>query len=234
MGSTISVVYRNWGLIAERTGVMVMGWITNAGETFSWLGDVIGTFLDWFGSNWKNIFVDAFNIVGTLLGNLAKNFADLGASFVKWIQDPFHNNFEFKMTSLVDGMKPLQTEALELPKLMLTDFGDQLAAVDDKMVQAEQDRLDAINKSKEKAEGGGKKPGEAKPGEKKEKQEMPKDFQKPKGVETYGIADFGKHLQTSIGKDDTAKEALKESKKQTALQQKIAQKNNNAVALMVE
>jgi hypothetical protein len=135
------------------------------------------------------------------------------------------------MTPLMEGLAPLQSEALKLPELMLTNFGDQLAAVDEKMVQAEQKRLDEIEKAK-KPVAVGKKPGENKDGEKKGLLAAPDKTKTSKTVESFGIADFGKHLQTSLGKDDTAKDALKEAKKQTALQEKLVTKNNNAVALM--
>jgi TP901 family phage tail tape measure protein len=144
---TITVAVRNWDLVFERTSVMISGWITNIGEVFTWLGSVIGAFLDWFGSNWRTIFQDAFNAVLTALGNLGDNFQQFGKAAYDWIASGFQKPFEMKMKPLMEGFEAT-TQAPELPALKLSNVDDQLAAVDEKMYRAEQERLDTAAEMK--------------------------------------------------------------------------------------
>lgn len=190
----ISIVWRNWGLIAERTGILVMGGIVNIGETFSWLQSTISVFLDWFGTNWKSIFFDAFETVKTALANLGKNFMDFGKSAYDWVASGFSKPFEFKVTGMMEGKAPAATPAFQAPELKLSNVRDQLAEVDDKLLAAEGKHVDALAKAN--LEGPGAPPKGEVAG-RRSALEYPPPVRRPGQAEFMGLADFAKKIQTT-------------------------------------
>lgn len=186
---TIGAIWRNWSLIAERTGIMVMGGIINIGETFSWLQSTISAFLDWFATSWRSVFTDSFNAVITALTNLGENFRDFGRAAYDWIASGFSKPFEFKMTPVMKGFAAT-TPGFKAPELKLSSIQDQLAEVDAKMLKVEEKRLDELKKEKPKV------PEEKKVEEGKKALEYPPPFRKPTTAEFVGVSEFWKKIQT--------------------------------------
>lgn len=212
---TAGIIYRNWSSIVERTGVMIGGWIQNMVERFTWLKDTIGAFLNWFSENWRSIFADAFNAIATALGNLGKNFQDFGQSAYEWIASGFTKPFEMKLTPVMEGFSA-QTSAFKAPELKLSSVQDQLDAIDDKMVAAEQKVADdkaakdaaanpAINSKSGTPEGQPK------------ERELKSEF--------VGLADFAKKIQSgAFGKDKAAEDTAKNTARTATLMQKLVDK----------
>lgn len=217
-------IYRNWGSIVERTGVMIGGWIQNMVERFTWLKDTIAAFLGWFGTNWQSIFADAFNAVTTALSNLGRNFADFGKAAYDWIASGFTQPFEMKFTPMMEGFKA-ETTAFKAPELKLSSVQDQLDGIDQKMVDAEQKAAD----DKAAAASAASKPaldtkGAAGAAPQKEK-ELKSEF--------VGLSDFAKKIQSgSFGKDKAADDTARNTARANSLLQKLVDKGNgNAVAV---
>lgn len=217
-------IYRNWGSIVERTGVMVGGWIQNMVERFTWLKDTIAAFLGWFGENWRSIFQDAFGAVTTALANLGKNFADFGRAAYDWIASGFTQPFEMKFTPMMEGFQA-QTSEFKAPELKLSSVQDQLDSIDQKMVDSEQKRADdkAAADSKAANPALNTQPGAAQGQPKKE--ELKSEF--------VGLSDFAKKIQSgSFGKDKTGEETAKNTARANTLLQKLVDKGGgNAVAV---
>lgn len=180
---TIGVLWRNWSLIGERTGIMVMGGIKNIGETFTWLQATISAFLTWFSTNWKSILFDAFDAVTTALVNLGQNFRDFGKSAYDWIASGFSKPFDFKFTAIGAGGAARQTPAFNAPILKLSDVNEQLKEIDEKMLAVEQKRIDQLN-----APGGPGKPGP-------KAAEFPPPLRRPAAAEFLSLTDYAKKLQ---------------------------------------
>lgn len=124
----IGVVARNWRAIMQEAGVRAMGAIINVGETITWVGTTIGTFLDWFGTHWRTIFADAFNATIQALTNLGTNFVEFGRSAYDWIASGFTKPFQFQMTPVMAGFGA-QTPAMKVPELNLSSVDDQVQQI---------------------------------------------------------------------------------------------------------
>lgn len=222
---TIGVIYRNWGLIVERTGIMIGGAWVNLQETIAWLGQSIKVFLNWFATNWQSIFLDAFNGTLAALTNLAKNFKNFGKAAWDWITGGF-KTFDFKGTALLEGHVN-QTTPLELPKRVLSNVADQVREIDEKMAGNEKQFADNQEKAKE----------EAKKAE--TKKATPANLGTPKAKEAQssfiGLTEFAKNIQQgALGGENIQKAILAESKEQTMIWKtwiKDGKKRGNFVAV---
>lgn len=214
---TAGVIYRNWGSIVERTGVMIGGWITNMVERFTWLKDTIAAFLGWFGTNWRSIFADAFNAITTALGNLGKNFQEFGKSAYDWISSGFSKPFEMKLTPVMEGFQA-KTTAFEAPKLKLSSVQDQLDEIDQRMVDSEQKRADNM----------AEKAGEAKPAPgQRQLNPEPGASKKELKSEFVGLAEFAKKIQSGSlekNRDKAAKDTAQNTAQALGYLEKIANK----------
>ncbi len=74
--ATLGIIWRNWGLILQEVGVRARQWALNVVERLAWLMDNAGEFLAWFGRNWTQLFVDAFNATLAVFKNMATNIAN--------------------------------------------------------------------------------------------------------------------------------------------------------------
>jgi len=223
---TAAVIYRNWGSIVERTGVMIGGWLTNMVERFTWLKDTIAAFLGWFGTNWRSIFADAFNAIGTALSNLGKNFQEFGKSAYDWIASGFTKPFEMKLTPVMEGFEA-KTTAFKAPELKLSSVKDQLDAIDQKMVDAEQ----AVADNATAKVGKGAPP----PGQRQLTPELGQTRKEARS-EFVGLAEFAKKIQTGAldkNKDKSAQDTARNTARAAELLQQIADKPTTSPAVAV-
>jgi hypothetical protein len=148
----------NWDDTRELIGLVFQQLVENAGFSISWLGQSFMVFFDWFGSNWRTIFIDAFNLVATGLSNIGQNISDFIASFMAWIQDPLNNSFDLRLTPILEGFEA-QTPTLELPEFTLPntyadEMGEVLSRIFDTALPGDEEVKNALPK-----------PGELLPGE---------------------------------------------------------------------
>lgn len=98
--------------------------------------DVIPAVLDWFKNNWKNVFIDIFNLTSTVLKNLFdmiaksfKNFPELVAGRMRWAEI-------WNWSNLMEGFEA-RTQPLVLPERVVGPLETQLRqeweAVKDKL-----------------------------------------------------------------------------------------------------
>ena len=215
---TIGTVYRNWGLIIQRTGVMLGGWAANVGEVFAWLPGAIGQFGTWFVTNWRTIFTDAYAIMLRLTQNAIDMWRDNWLSVVKLVSrvilNPGSIGLELGVgkgagqeTDLMKQLKQLgdisglelKTPELKLPKLNLSSVADQLAEIDEKMFKVEaeaQERREA---------------GKAAAPPKREQAVTPEKQKKEKGAEHMGLEEYSKKISEAVFKKDDAQKQTAEN-----------------------
>jgi len=110
---TLGIVYRNWGDIVERTGVMIGGWLTNVGEVAVYL---------------KDVFVDAFSAIMHAGSKLGDNLGSLITEVYNYVTSGFKDPIEIKFEPLLEGFE-------SKAQLKLSSVTDQLEAIDARMVQ---------------------------------------------------------------------------------------------------
>jgi hypothetical protein len=140
---TASFVYRNFGDIVELAQIGIAEKVANVGETFRFLQETAAAFLDWFGANWSNIFLDAFDLIGQALARLGEDFAGFGRAAYDWIASGFTKPFDFTLSAGIDTSR-LRTSPLELPNP--ADFGVNMdrerQAVEDRIAERERTRTE--------------------------------------------------------------------------------------------
>jgi hypothetical protein len=216
----LGVIYRNWGLMLERTGRVAVGWYTNLGEAVMWLGGVVGSFLDWFSSNWKAIFVDAFEVVSTLLINLGQNFGNFAQAIIDFFESGGTKPFDMKFVPMLEGMAPMQTPPLKVPKLELSspDFTDIDEKINDNEAKNEEEyrKKKAAGKGKDAPLLGGA-------GKTKDTK-----------AEFVGLEEFSKKIQVgALDKDDAGKKTANATAKAAGHLESIDKKIKNAPAAAV-
>jgi hypothetical protein len=154
---TVGVVYRNFGDIVSIVQLTVEEKLTNAGEVFLWLGDVIRAFLDWFVANWPTIFEDVLNASLTALRNLASNFEMIFDGIMAFLKDP-SKGFDIKLKPILEGFEA-KTTALKVPELKLTSLEAERQEIGARIEAREKERADRVADAAAKAKAA--KPGEA-------------------------------------------------------------------------
>lgn len=133
---TAGVIYRNWGDIVERTGVMVGGNLQNMGEYFVHLGDTIKTFLDWFSTNFPKIIADTINVAGASFSNLSEMISDPSKAVAKVIAGGFAGK-KMDIASLITDGSTITTPGFKAPAFKPSDNSAALAEIDARMAKRE-------------------------------------------------------------------------------------------------
>ena len=131
-------IYRNLGTIFERTGVTVAETFTHAWEYFEWGARVGVSALMNLGDNFGEFAYAVLQAAINLKDDLVIIFKELWDYVASGFKDPI----EFRLKPILDGVQ-IVPRAFVMPKLNLTDFSDQIAAIDDRMNAAEKKRGDA-------------------------------------------------------------------------------------------
>ena len=86
-----------------------------------------------FRENWREIFVDAFNLTKTIFGNLAENVINAVSAIWEFIASGGTSSFELAWKPLTDGFSSALRELPNIPKRELSATEQQLAAQVDAM-----------------------------------------------------------------------------------------------------
>lgn len=202
---TLIFTLRNWDDITQLVGISIAEKLTNIGEAFSWLMDVAGKFLSWFGDNWKAIGKDAFSAWLTALKNLGTNLAAMGQALIDFLRDP-SKGFQMNWTPMLEGFKSTVSELPKIAGPQFTSFAEQYAEVLERIGTREAERAakkvrDAVAAAKGVEPEAGPK---AKPEVKQE--EDTKKAGKEKGGSFQGFEEFAKKLQEGALKDKAAEQ----------------------------
>ncbi len=151
----VSLIYRQWGNIVERTGVMIGGSLQNVGEYFGHLQNTVAAFLQWFSDNWSKVVRDTINeskkaVAGAMdfIKNPEKAAGQAMAAMIRG-GDPLQE-------AMLGGANRVVIPQFNAPKLQLSDVAPQLAAIDAKMAQGEGDRAGKAAAAIAAAKAGGK------------------------------------------------------------------------------
>jgi TP901 family phage tail tape measure protein len=137
-----STVVRNWGLIVEEATMRAIGWGQNVVEAARWAGRAFGTFLVWFGKNWRTVLVDVANLGYTVVSNLAANFYEFGKRLWDYIASGFDSSkLVFDFTPLLEGFRATVEQMPEIAAPVWADMEDRIAEIRERMQAAENKRL---------------------------------------------------------------------------------------------
>ena len=206
----IGFAFRNWSLLCEMAGVIIMEKITNVGETFTWLMGVASTLGSYLANNWVRMIQDGANGVWTVLSNLGKNIGDLFTAVWEAING---NGFNFNFTPLLEGFKATVDKFPEIAGPAYTKMTDDLKIITDKMAvneaKATKDRIDAANKALKPAELVG-------PPKEAMNDKQSASVAKEKKATTTDLAGYAKSLQEGIFGKNTAAERTAKAAERTA------------------
>ena len=116
--NTVGVTFRNFGDVWEIARLAATEKINNLLAVFRSIGPNVVQIAGYIGRNWSKLIVDGINAGVTAFQNFAKNLADLGKAFVKWIKNPT-KGFKFDWTPLAKGF---EATAESLPGLIQPEF----------------------------------------------------------------------------------------------------------------
>ena len=122
-------IYRNFGDIFERTGVMIGGYVNNIWEYIQHGGAVVAAVSKYL---WES-FVEAFGFVVTAAVNTKDNLVSIFNEIWEYVKSGFKDPIEFKIKPLMEGIKFVGDNQLKMPELKLTDVDNQLEAIDRRM-----------------------------------------------------------------------------------------------------
>jgi hypothetical protein len=154
-GNAIDVagtVYRNFGDIIERTGVMIGGYLMNAWEYLSYGGEVAASVGKYMWESMK----EAFEVIVVAAGNTKDNLVTIFTEVWNYVKSGFKDPIEFKLKGVLDGMDLKGDGKFQMPELKLSGVENQLEAIDKRMAEKAQARADdAVKAAGKKAGPGG-------------------------------------------------------------------------------
>lgn len=111
--------FKNWESIAAWTFTAISYRAVQFFNTIKWFfTNTMPEALSWFGRNWKEVFIDAFNMTKAIFVNLGKNIWNFFKAIQSWMSG---DGFDFKWTSLTEGFK---SAIEELPEFTDRPMGE--------------------------------------------------------------------------------------------------------------
>lgn len=90
--------------------------------------DTVPAYLAWFSQNWKQVFVDAGNLIVTVFSNIAKNIGSAMRAIWDYIKSGGTTDLQFAFTPLLDGFEATVSELPNIPDRAMTELEKQLSA----------------------------------------------------------------------------------------------------------
>jgi hypothetical protein len=194
------IFIRNWPDFFEIAGLKIKQTIINIGEYMGTIPENAAIVGNYLANNWVKLVVDSFSAIGTAFVNLGTNLKSVWEAFLEFLRT---GKFEVNFKPLLEGFI---ATADAIPKLMapkLTDLGDEIRAIEDRIARNEKEGFLEHKRAK--------KPGEeaaaaAKAGESAFKSE------------TFGVAEFASKIRAGIlnKEGDAAKEKALAAAERTA------------------
>lgn len=202
----VGIFVRNWPDFFQIAGLKITEVMMNIGEYMSTVPANAKLIGEYIAGNWVQLFVDAGNAIGTVFSNLATNLKNIWQAFLDYMKT---GKFDVNFTPLLEGFKATAGKLPDMVKPALTDLGDQLKAIEDRIGSRTFEahaKKDAATKAAAKAAvddaGGGK-------------------FKS----ESFGAAEFANRIRASImsgGQGDDKKESLDAAKRTAKAVEKLA------------
>ena len=109
---------KNWRAVLEYALVAgVYGIVKFASQVKHFFVEVIPAYLKWFGENWRDVFITAWNFIKTVSVNIARNLKNLWDAIVGFIKG---EGWNFKWTPMLEGF---ENAIKELPKIAEREIG---------------------------------------------------------------------------------------------------------------
>jgi tape measure domain-containing protein len=220
--------------IAQFVGLSIAGiFVTAFNDIAFFLTDKIPAYLTWFGENWKNVFTDIFNGTVAIFTNLGKNIANAMTQIWNFIKSGGTADLEFAWTPLLDGFESTVAKLPDIPERAMTELEKSIQRKTQAIGTQLADSFDSMNMEAQAAltfeppvmpeidpnlQSGGTGTGGEDTGTEKNKRTNFAVTGLERGSEAALNAIF------NAQKDKTPEKALAESKKQTGLLAKLANK----------
>lgn len=121
---TLEVGIENWRAVMDLTWLSVkLGLIGFAEDARHLLVVQIPQALGWFSRNWKEVFIDIFNMTTTVFTNMWTNVRNFFTSVWSWLKG---DGFDFEWTGLTEGFESAIKEMPEIAKREMTAVEKEL------------------------------------------------------------------------------------------------------------
>lgn len=121
-------VMKNWQTVVELAIASALLSITTwANDVEYFLTESVPKYLDWFGRNWTNIFMDIFNGTVAIFSNLGTNLKNFFTEFWNFISSGGTAAFNFTWQPLLDGFKATTEQLPEIAARQMTDVEKNLS-----------------------------------------------------------------------------------------------------------
>lgn len=234
--------FTNWQDVAEYAFKSVaLAGVTMANDIAYFFTDQLPAYLDWFGSNWHQVFFTAFDFVTTAMINVGKNIRAVWSAVLDFIAG---NGFNVDFTPILDGFVSTIGKLPDIPPRAMseleanlqtdvTTIGQRLGTSFDEIVTerlatlADMQKTAALEKPTLKTPEMAKKTDE----QKTEGGTQTGSEQKFSGIMQRGSAEAFKTILSGM---QGRTPELMESKKQTKLLEKLAAKEQKPPAVQMQ
>lgn len=189
---TVGMVLRNWPDVWEIAKLSILEKIINIGEYIATLPENLGIIAEYVAGNWKEMLVDAFNAVATVLHNLGDNIGRFAYAVYQFMKDPT-KGFQFEWGSLTEGFEATAAALPQMIKPHLTSLQDEIEAAGGRINERERRRAEGLAKN---ARAAGEHPG--------------KETKHEEKAKSSGLAEFAADLRAKQrdGKDSVPAKQL--------------------------
>jgi tape measure domain-containing protein len=124
--------------------------VTAFNDIIYFFTDKIPAYLSWFSANWKQVFVDAGNLILTVFTNIAKNIGSAMTAIWDYIASGGTTELKFAFVPLLDGFKATVSELPNIPERAMTELEKSLQAQTEGIGVQLGDNFDSMLKDAEK------------------------------------------------------------------------------------
>lgn len=221
--------------ITQFVGLSMVGvFVTSFNDIAYWLTDKMPAYMSWFGDNWMNVFTDIGNATATVFVNLAKNIGNAMTAIWDFIKSGGTADLELAWTPLLDGFESTVAALPDIPDRAMTELEQAISQQTQEIGTKLANDFDALNMEAQAAltvaapvmpeidptlQAGGVGGGE---------DGMTTTAGAGKQRSSFAVSGLEKGSEAALNaifsaqKDKTPQQALAESRKQTTLLTKIA------------
>ena len=119
--------FQNFGQIAQFAFLQLSLFaVTAFNDVIYFFTDTMPAYLSWFSQNWKQVFVDAGNLIVTVFSNIATNIGNAMRAIWNFISSGGTTELKFAFVPLLDGFKATVSELPTVPDRAMTELEKSL------------------------------------------------------------------------------------------------------------
>lgn len=120
-------LFQNFGQIAQFAFLQLSLFaVTAFNDVIYFFTDTMPAYLTWFSQNWKQVFVDAGNLIVTVFSNIATNIGNAMRAIWNFISSGGTAELKFAFVPLLDGFKATVSELPNVPERAMTELEKSL------------------------------------------------------------------------------------------------------------